>query len=340
MTPRDSIRYYKSFMRTSFMAMDSRTGHVKAYVGGIDYNSFKYDMVTTGRRQIGSTMKPFVYSLAMIEGFSPCDKMLHVQQVLPDEQGEPWAPRNAGAKRVGEEVTVQWGLQQSSNWVTAYLMKRLSPYTLVRLLRSFGLRGEIDPVVSMCLGTPDISLSEMVSGYSTFANKGMRIEPLYVTHIEDPHGNKVATFAPQIDEVLSEEVVYKMLGMLQSVVDGGTGGRVRRYGIRAPMGGKTGTTQENADGWFMGFTPSLVAGCWVGGEDRSIHFDRMAEGQGAAMALPIFALFMQKVYANKTLGYSDTEKFDVPENAIKGCPPLPDQKKDDDSFTGLDDFFH
>ncbi|MDR0844407.1 MAG: transglycosylase domain-containing protein [Tannerella sp.] len=340
MTPRDSIRYYKSFMRASFMAMDSRTGHVKAYVGGIDFSSFKYDMVTTGRRQIGSTMKPFVYSLAMIEGFSPCDKMMHVQQVLSDDNGEPWIPRNAGAKRVGEEVTVQWGLQQSSNWVTAYLMKRLSPHTLVRLLRSFGLKGEIDPVVSMCLGTPDISLSEMVSGYSAFANKGIRIEPLYVTHIEDSRGKTVATFAPQIAEVLSEDVNAKMLGMLQSVIDGGTGGRVRYYyGIRAPMGGKTGTTQENSDGWFMGFTPSLVAGCWVGGEDRSIHFDRMAEGQGAAMALPIFARFMQKVYANKTLGYSDTEKFDLSEHAFKGCPPLPDLKKDEDHFIGLDDFF-
>jgi penicillin-binding protein 1A len=314
MSPIDSIRYYKSFLRTGFMAMDPQTGYVKAYVGGIDYNSFKYDMATTGRRQIGSTMKPFLYSLAMIEGFSPCDKMKHVQQQLRDEEGRPWIPKNAGAKRVGEDVTIQWGLQQSSNWVTAYLMKHLSPYTLERLLRSYGIRGNIDPVVSMCLGTPDISVSEMVSGYTVFPNKGIRIEPLVVTRIEDAHGNTIASFNPQTNEVLTEAATYKMLGMLRSVMDGGTGSSVRYlYGLRSPMGGKTGTTQENSDGWFIGFTPNLVAGCWVGGEERSIHFDRMSEGQGARMALPIFAFFMQKVYADKTLEYSDDKKnFQVP----------------------------
>jgi penicillin-binding protein 1A len=340
MTPLDSIRYYKGFLRTGFMAMDPRTGHVKAYVGGIDYNSFKYDMVTLGRRQIGSTMKPFVYSLAMIEGVSPCDKMLHVQQVLTDENGKPWIPKNPGAKMVGEEVTVQWGLQQSSNWVTAYLMKSLSPYTLVRLLNSFGLRGGIDPVVSMCLGTPDISVSEMVSGYTTFPNRGVRIEPLYVTRIEDSKGKTVATFTPQVVDVLTEEAACKMLTMLRSVMDGGTGSRVRyQYGLRAPMGGKTGTTQENSDGWFIGFTPSLVAGCWVGGEERSIHFDRMVEGQGASMALPIFSLFMKKVYADKTLGYSDKENFEVPEKYARTCPPV--RERIQETFTlGEDDFFN
>ncbi|MDR3262565.1 MAG: transglycosylase domain-containing protein [Tannerella sp.] len=341
MTPMDSIRYYKGFLRTGFMAMDPHTGHVKAYVGGIDYNSFKYDMVTTGRRQIGSTMKPFLYSLAMIEGISPCDKMLHVQQQLTDENGQPWAPRNAGAKMVGEEVTIQWGLQQSSNWVTAYLMKRLSPYTLVRLLHSFGLKGEIDPVVAMCLGTPDISVSEMVSGYTTFPNKGIRIDPLFVVRIEDSKGKTITNFAPQMNDVLTEDAAYKMLGMLRGVMDGGTGSRVRyRYGIRAPMGGKTGTTQENADGWFIGFSPSLVAGCWVGGEERSIHFDRMSEGQGASMALPIFALFMQKVYADKTLGYSEKENFEIPAKYAKSlCAPV--KEKAAETYTmGLDDFFN
>lgn len=342
MTPMDSIRYYKSFMRTGFMAMDPRTGHVKAYVGGIDYNTFKYDMVTTGRRQIGSTMKPFLYSLAMIEGFSPCDKMKHVQQQLVDENGRVWSPSNAGAKRVGEDVTIQWGLQQSSNWVTAYLMKHLSPYTLERLLRSYGLRGPIDPVISMCLGTPDISVSEMVSAYTVFSKKGVRIEPLVVTHIEDPYGNTIATFTPSMNEVLTEDAAYKTLGMLRAVMDGGTGGRVRfRYGVRAPMGGKTGTSQNHSDGWFIGFTPSLTAGCWVGGEDRSIRFDRMGDGQGAAMALPIFGLFMQKVYANKTLGYTETENFEISPDFVP-CASGDEEaySTGDADSTDLDNFFN
>ncbi|MDR1601878.1 MAG: transglycosylase domain-containing protein [Tannerella sp.] len=341
MTPIDSIRYCKSFLRTGFMAMDPRTGHVKAYVGGIDYNYFKYDMVTTGRRQIGSTMKPFLYSLAMIEGFSPCDKMLHVPQELVDENGIIWSPNNSNPKRVGEEVTIQWGLQQSSNWVTAYLMKHLSPYTLTRMLRSYGVKGPVDPVVAMCLGTPDISVSEMVSAYTAFPNKGIRIEPLYVTRIEGPYGNTIASFAPAMNEVLTEEAAYKMLYMLRSVIDGGTGNRVRfRYGIKAPMGGKTGTTQDHADGWFMGFTPNLVAGCWVGGEDPSIRFDRMSEGQGASMALPIFAMFMQKVFADKTLGYLETETFDVPENFIRICDSPDEEMPENIRPSGLDEFFN
>ncbi|MDH6304291.1 penicillin-binding protein 1A [Parabacteroides sp. PF5-5] len=320
MSPMDSIRYHKSFLRSAFMAMDPRTGHVKAYVGGIDFNNFQYDMVNGGRRQIGSTMKPFLYSLAMLEGFSPCDQVLHVQQHLTDENGTPWSPKNAGAKRVGEMVTINWGLQNSSNWVTAYLMKQLSPYTLVRLLHSFGLKGNIDPVVSLALGTPDISVGEMVGAYSVFANKGIRVEPMYVTRIEDSYGNTIATFNPHMQDVLTEEATYKTLHMLRSVMDGGTGSRIRyRYNIRVPMGGKTGTTQNHSDGWFMAFTPSLVGGCWVGGEDRSIHFDTMNEGQGASMALPIYGIFMQKVYADKTLGYSETENFDVPSQYANPC---------------------
>lgn len=326
MSPWDSIRYHKSYLRASFMAMDPRTGHVKAYVGGIDYNVFQYDMVTGGRRQIGSTMKPYLYSLAMLEGISPCDEMLHVQQQLVDELGRPWVPRNSMTKREGEMVTIQWGLQNSSNWVTAYLMKQLSPYTLVRLLHSYGIRGAIDPVVSMCLGTPDISVAEMVSGYSVYPNKGIRMEPLFVTRIEDTNGNTLVSFNSNMNEVLTEEAACKMLYMLKSVIDGGTGSRVRyRYGIKAPMGGKTGTTQNNSDGWFMGFTPSLVGGCWVGGEDRSIHFTRMSEGQGASMALPIYGLFMQKVYADKSLGYSETENFDIPARYSNPCQTATDE---------------
>jgi penicillin-binding protein 1A len=321
------------------MAMDPRTGHVKAYVGGIDYNCFKYDMVTLGRRQIGSTMKPFVYSLAMIEGVNPCDRLLHVQQVLSDENGKPWIPKNVGAKMEGEEVTVEWGLQNSSNWVTASLMKNLSPYTLVRLLHSFGLHGQIDPVISMCLGTPDISVSEMVSGYTTFPNKGVRIDPLFVTRIEDAKGKTVATFAPHVTDVLPVDAASKMLKMLTKVMDGGTGSRVRyQYGLRAPMGGKTGTTQEHSDGWFIGFTPSLVVGCWVGGEERSVRFDRMSDGQGASMALPIYALFMKRVYADKTLGYSVKEDFGIEEKYLKsGCAPVREPER---FRLGEDDFFN
>ena len=338
MTPMDSIRYYKSFIRSGFMAMDPRTGYVKAYVGGIDFNRFKYDMVTTGRRQIGSTMKPFVYSFAMSEGYNPTDKVLHVQPVLLDENGREWRPRNSTDRNIGEEVTIQWGLQNSSNWVTAALMSKLSPYTLERFLRSYGLTGQIDPVVAMCLGTPDISVSEMVSAYSVFPNNGMRLEPLFVTRIENSNGNAIESFASQWVEVLDESAANKTLGMLRSVVDGGTAGRIRfTYGIKAPMGGKTGTTQNNSDAWFMGFTPSLVAGCWVGGEDRSIRFESMAQGQGAAAALPIFGLFMQKIYADKTLGYSETESFAVPEG-LRGTSDPPVSGRTNNSII-LDDFF-
>ena len=328
MSPMDSIRYHKSFLRTGFMSMDPRTGHVKAYVGGIDYNDFQYDMVNGGRRQIGSTIKPFLYSLAMIEGINPCDEMLHVQQRLTDENGKLWEPRNANKKLIGEMVSVQWGLQNSDNWVTAWLMSQLSPYTFVRLLHSFGLKNEMDPVISICLGTPDVSVGEMVSAYTTFANKGIRVEPLYVTRIEDMSGNTIVNFNPQMSEVLTEDASYKMLHMLKNVIDGGTGSRVRfRYGIKAPMGGKTGTTQNNSDGWFMGFTPSLVSGVWVGGEDRSIHFDRMSEGQGASMALPIYGLYMQKVFADKTLGYSQDEDFEIPEQYQNPCKKTSEEER-------------
>lgn len=320
MTPLDSIRYHKQFLRTGMMAMETKTGHVKAYIGDINYSYFKYDMVNQGRRQTGSTFKPFLYTLSMEEGVTPCDEILHVEQVLKDEMGRDWIPKNAGAKRVGEMVTVRWGLQNSSNWITANLMARTSPYALMRLLRTFGIMGNIDPVISMCLGTDDVNVAEMASAYTAFANHGIRSNPIYVTRIEDQFGNIIASFAPRQQEVFSETAYVRMLDMLRSVMDGGTGSRVRfKYGIKAPMGGKTGTTQENADGWFIGFTPSLSIATWVGGEERDIHFDYMRDGQGASMALPIFGLFMQKVYANPQLGYSSTEQFEVNPD-IPVCP--------------------
>lgn len=313
MTPRDSILYYKGMLRTGFMAMNPYSGHVLAYVGGIDFRTFKYDMVSMGRRQVGSTIKPFLYSLSMIEGITPCNMVMHEPITLYDANGRPWTPRSGGARRQGEMVSIRWGLQNSSNWVTAYLMSRTSPFTFARLLRSFGLTGYIDPVVSLAAGTPDVSLSEMVSGYSAFVAQGIRVEPLYVTRIEDQYGNVIASFAPRVTEVLPEDAALKMLDMMRAVVNGGTGGRLRfRYNLTMPLGGKTGTTQNNSDAWFIGFSPEIVAGCWVGGEDRSIHFNSTAMGQGASAALPVFALFMDKVYKDPTLGYSTDEGFKVP----------------------------
>ena len=322
MSPMDSIRWQKYFLRCGFMSMDPHSGHVKAYVGGPNFANFQYDMATLGRRQVGSTVKPYLYTLAMNEGMWPCDKAVNQEITLIDGNGNEWTPRDGHAENKGDTVTLQWGLEKSSNWITAYLMSLFTPEQLVRLMRSFGIKGQIDPVVSLCLGPCEVSVEEMVDAYTTFPNKGIRVEPLYVTRIEDNNGNVLATFMPKTHEVLSEQTSYKMIHMLRSVMDHGTGVRVRfKYGLRGPMGGKTGTTQNNSDGWFVAFTPSLVSGCWVGGEDRAIHFDSMAEGQGASMALPIFALYMQKVFADTELGYDENEKFDVPDwfDPYAGC---------------------
>lgn len=341
MTPLDSIRYYKGFLRAGFMCMDTHTGYVKAYVGGPDYRYFQYDMASVGRRQVGSTIKPFLYTLAMENGMSPCDLAPNVQ-VTYTVAGKPWTPRNGSRSRYGEMVTLKWGLAQSNNWISAYLMSQMSPAALVRLIHEFGvLNKEIHPSMSLCLGPCEISVSEMVSAYTAFANKGIRSAPLYVTRIEDNEGNVVAEFQPKMTEVISEESAYKMIVMLQGVMNGGTGSRMRfRYNINADMGGKTGTTNRHSDAWFMGFTPSLVTGCWVGGEDRDIHFNNMTYGQGASAALPVSAYFFQSVFDDKTLGYSQDEKFDLPE----GFDPCETVKFDetvveDVSVGGIDDIF-
>ena len=314
MSPMDSIRWLKTYLRCGFLSMDPLNGHVKAYVGGPDFAHFQYDMATMGRRQVGSTVKPYLYTLAMDEGMSPCDKVVNDSITLYDANGRPWTPRDTHAKNQGDTVTLAWGLRYSSNWITAYLMSMFTPEQLVRMMQSFGIQGQLDPVISLCLGPCEVSVQEMVDAYTTFVNKGIRTEPLYVTRIEDNNGNVLARFTPMTHEIISETTSYKMIQMLQDVVDRGTGVRVRyKYGIKAPMGGKTGTTNNNSDGWFMGFTPSLVSGVWVGGEDRAIHFDNLAEGQGASMALPIYALYMQRVYRDTTLGYSEEEQFDIPE---------------------------
>ena len=313
MTPLDSIRYYKTFLRTGFMSMSPQTGHVKAYVGGLDFTHFAYDMVMDGRRQVGSTIKPFLYSLAMENGFSPCDVAPNVQQTYM-VAGQAWTPRNGSRARYGDMVTLKWGLQQSNNWISAYLMSKLNPQAFVTLLHEYGIRNpDIHPSMALCLGPCEITVGEMVSAYTAFVNHGIRAAHMFVTKIEDNEGNVIAQFQPRMNEVISNESALKMLYMLRAVVDGGTAGRLRfRYGLKGEIGGKTGTTNNNSDAWFMGLTPTLVSGVWVGGDDRDIHFDSMAMGQGATMALPVFALYMQRLYKDKRLGYSEDAVFDVP----------------------------
>lgn len=311
MTPLDSIRYIKSFLRSGFVSMDPRSGAVKAYVGGVDFTHFTYDMATQGRRQVGSTIKPFLYALCMSNGMSPCDVAPNVQRSYGN-----WTPRNSSRARYGQMVTLKWGLAQSNNWVSAYLMSRLNPQDFLRILNDFGINTYgAYPSMVLCLGPNEVSVCEMVSAYTTFANHGIHCYPMFVSKIEDSDGNVVATFQPRMNEVISEESSYKMIEMLRAVMNGGTGSRMRyKYKIECDMGGKTGTTNRNADAWFMGFTPSLVSGCWVGGEDRDIHFDSTRMGQGANMALPIWAYYMKKVFADRSLGYDPNEKFDVPED--------------------------
>ncbi len=313
MTPLDSIRYYKSFLRCGFMSMCPQNGHVKAYVGGLDFMHFAYDMCMEGRRQVGSTIKPFLYSLAMENGFSPCDVAPNVQETYI-VGGRAWTPRNGSRARYGEMVTLKWGLQQSNNWISAYLMSKLNPSAFVTLLREYGINNpEIHPSMALCLGPCDITVGEMVSAYTTFVNHGIRTSPMFVTRIADNEGNTIADFQPRMNEVISEESAHKMLYMLKAVVDGGTAGRLRyKYNIPGAIAGKTGTTNNNSDAWFMGITPTLVSGCWVGGEDRDIHFTMTSMGQGAAGALPVWAYYMQRVYADKRLGYNSEAVFDLP----------------------------
>jgi penicillin-binding protein 1A len=334
MAPIDSIRYYKRFLRAGFMSMDAKTGQVKAYVGGLDYYHFMYDMVTGGRRQVGSTIKPFLYALAMENGYSPCDKAPNVQTTYI-VGGKPWTPRNANRRCYGQMVTLKWGLAQSNNWISAYLMSHLNPRQFVTLLHDFGINNpDIYPSMALCLGPNEVSVSEMVSAYSTFANHGIRTAPMFVTRIEDNEGNVITSFQPRMNEVISAESANKMLVLLQAVVNEGTAGRLRyKYNIEGEIGGKTGTTNRNSDAWFMGFTPQLVSGCWVGGEDRDIHFDTMRMGQGATMALPIWAYFMKKVFADHSLQYNNTTSFGLPAD-FNPC-----LKANDEDMYGIDEIY-
>ena len=311
MTPLDSIKHYKSFFRSGFMVMQPQTGYIKAYVGGPDYRYFMYDMVSAGKRQVGSTIKPILYPLAMQEGLGPCDKVPNIPQTFILPTGEPWSARG-GTKRQGEMVTLRWGLANSENNISAWVLKQFTPEAVAQMAHKMGITSFIDPVPSVFLGTAEITVKEMVAAYSIFANKGVYNSPLPVYRIEDKYGNVLQEFRPESREVITENTAYLMCNLLEGVVTGGTGVRLRyKYKLMNPMGGKTGTTQKHADGWFMGVTPDLVGGVWVGAEDRSIHFQNLANGQGASMALPIWAKFLLKAYADPRLKMSD-RPFDRP----------------------------
>ncbi len=343
MSPQDSILHYLSYLRSSFMAMDIKTGEVRAYVGGPNYKHFMYDMVTNGKRQVGSTVKPFLYTLAMQNGLSPCQKVPNVSQQFIMYDGTTWEPKNSGESEYdGKMVTLKWGLANSVNNISAWLMKQFNPQSVVDVMGKMGVFSKIVPVPSMFLGTSEITLYEMVGAFGTFGNSGIYTQPHFVTRIEDKHGNVIATFSPERHDAIDEQTAYLMTNLLQGVVDGGTGTRLRWhpvYGeIEGQIAGKTGTTQDHADGWFMGFTPQLVAGAWTGADLRDIHFPDISSGQGANMALPIWGRFMKKVYADETLEYKSDQEFEQPMNFTidLNCD---DEDQVQQSSSGNDDFF-
>lgn len=346
MTPMDSIRYFKFFLRAGLMSIDPPTGQVRAYVGGTDYRYFKYDHVTQGRRQVGSTFKPFLYTLAMQEGattgeFSPCTKLPNVQVSIELPDGKYWSPRNSSSEKEGELVTLKWALAHSVNWISAYLMKRFSPLAVIQMSKKMGVTTEIPAVPAIALGTPDISLYEMVGAFNTFANRGIHVTPYFVTKIEDKFGNVIEAFAPETNEAMDEQTAYLMLNLMQGVVETGTGIRLKyKYGFRNEIAGKTGTTQNQSDGWFMGITPQLSTGIWVGCEDRSAHFRTIGLGQGANMALPIWALYMQRVYADTSLNIRK-DPFPEPSRPLRveiDCEKYEQQQLQEEFFIDPDDF--
>jgi penicillin-binding protein 1A len=316
MTPLDSIRYYKYFIRSAFMVEEPDNGYVKAYVGGPDFRYFKYDAITQQKKQVGSTIKPFLYTVAIQNGYSPCYEVEDIPRSFDVGDSVPWTPRSTGPKEYhGRRVTLAWGLAESENYISAWLMKQFKPTAVTELMHKMGVRSFIDPVPSIFLGTSDIKLEEMVGAYGTFANKGVYTRPMYVTRIEDKNGNVISKFTPKIEEVLSENQAYLMLNLLQGVVLHGTGSNMRtKFNLMNQIGGKTGTTQNHSNGWFMGVTPHLVGGVWSGWEDQAIHFEALGEGSGANMALPIMALFLKKVYADPQFGIMEADEFEVPSN--------------------------
>ncbi|MDA3904977.1 MAG: transglycosylase domain-containing protein [Bacteroidales bacterium] len=341
MTPMDSIRYYKHILQAGLMSVQPQTGHVKAYVGGLDYRYFKYDNVTQAKRQVGSTFKPFVYTLAMQEGnMSPCSKMANVQPIIRLPNGTFWQPRNSNKKFEGREVTLKWALANSINWISAQLIDKYNPSAVVKMARNLGITSYIPPVHAIALGTPDVSLYEMVGAMSTFANKGVHLKPIFITRIEDKNGNVLERFSAESNEAMSEETAYLMIALMKGVVESGTGVRLRyKYGFSNPIAGKTGTTQNQSDGWFMGITPKLVTGVWVGAEDRSVHFRTITEGQGANMALPIWALFMKDTYADDRIDLykGDFEKPFKPLSVEIDCEKY-DARQRKKFYETVDDF--
>lgn len=319
LTPMDSIRYYKHFLQAGMISMDPHSGFVRAWVGGINYKHFKYDNVKQGSRQVGSTFKPFVYALAMQEGWSPCQKVLNIPVTFEKERWglpEDWTPKNSDDKFENEEISLKRALANSVNTVTAYVMKKFGPQAVVDLVRKMGITSPIDPYPAICLGTPSLSVYEMTAAHCTFTNKGVYTEPVVITRIEDKSGNVLEEFVPKTHEVMSEETAYTMINLMEGVVRYGSGVRLKyRYKLEPPMAGKTGTTQNQSDGWFIGHTPDLVTGVWVGCEDRAAHFRTIVEGQGASMALPIWALYMKQVYADKSIDIS-TGPFEKPEGEL------------------------
>ncbi len=313
MTPNDSIRYYKSFMRAALIAMEPQTGHVRAYVGGPDYRFFKYDNARQTKRQVGSTIKPFLYTLAMQEGYTPCDKVINVPQtfIVGDTT---WTPRSTDKEDwIGMTVTLKWGLTKSSNNITAYLMKQFGPQAMINMCRKLGITTYLPPYPSLCVGPADISVMEMVSAYNTYPSRGVYVNPMFVTRIEDNSGNVLANFSSRKREAISESTAYLMVNLMQGVVNEGTSVRLRsRYVPEGALAGKTGTTNDQSDGWFIGYTPNLTAGVWVGAEDRQVHFETLSMGQGANMALPIWGIFMKKVFEDGTLGVRTTDQFVAP----------------------------
>lgn len=340
MSPDDSLMYYKKFLRASFMAVDPSNGYVRAYVGGTSYRYFKYDMAKQGRRQVGSTIKPFVYTFAIEQlDLTPCTQVPNLPVTI-ETDNEPWSPREA-SKVVydGEWKPLRWGLANSRNNYSAWIMKQArQPQAVADFIHKFGIHSYIDPVYALCLGTSDFSLFELVGAYGTFANRGVHVDPIFVTRIEDRHGNVLANFTSPSQDAISEQSAYTMLGMLKRVVNAGTAGRIRALGLKADMGGKTGTSQKNSDAWFVGVTPKLVAGAWVGGEDRSIHLS--SGGEGSRIALPIFANFMKKVYGDSKLGITEKDQFPIPVNAVSyDCDESAEPAAALPSSGGGDEFF-
>ena len=313
MTPDDSIKYYKSHLRAAFMAIEPHTGHIKAYVGGPDYRYFKYDNVRQGKRQVGSTIKPFLYTLAMQEGMSPCDKVVNVPQTFMVGD-TTWTPKSTDKDEwIGQTVTLKWGLTKSSNNISAYLMKQYGPEAMVEMMRKMGVGCYLYPVNSLCVGSADISVYEMVAAYNTFPSKGVYVSPIFVTRIEDSMGNVLGEFTNKKKEAISNYTAYLMANLMQGVVNSGTAIRLRaKYGLKGEIAGKTGTTNDQSDGWFIGYTPSLTAGVWVGAEDRQIHFESLTLGGGSNMALPIWGIFMKKVLEDGTLGVYESDRFIAP----------------------------